>query len=415
MSIMTILTRVRWPFNFGSCLAQFAAVFLFPCLAQADDWPQWRGPNRDGISKETGWLAKWPAEGPKKLWEAGVGVGYSSMSVAKSRVFTMGNVNDTDAVSAFDAETGKPLWKHEYPCLAKDPNGFHGTRCTPTVDDNRVYSLSRHGHFFCLDAATGKVIWSKDFKKDFGATAPKWGYSGSPLIEKDWVLSEVSGSGASVVAFNKLNGNVVWKNGDDRAGYASLVAFDLGGERCLAQFSADHIIGRRMKDGSELWRSSWKTDYAVNAATPIVQGDEMFISSGYNFGCALLKMTPKGVTEVWRNKNMRNHVNSCVLVNGYLYGFDEGELKCLDWKTSDMKWGTKEYGKGALMVADGKLILFGQNGKLGTAEVSPEAYKPISNFQAMGGKNTWASPVLANGRIYVRNLDKLAAFDVSGK
>lgn len=337
------------------------------------------------------------------------------MSVSKGRVFTMGNVADTDAVSAFDAATGKPLWKHEYPCLAKDPNGFHGTRCTPTVDGDRVYSLSRHGDFFCLDAATGKVIWSKDFKKDFGAAAPKWGFSGSALIEKDWVLSEVSGSGASVVAFNKLNGNVVWKNGDDRAGYASLVAFDLAGERCLAQFSADHIIGRRMKDGSELWRWSWKTDYAVNAATPIVQGDEMFISSGYNFGCALLKMTPKGVTEVWRNKSMRNHVNSCVLVNGYLYGYDEGELKCLDWKTSDMKWGTKEYGKGALMVADGKLILFGQNGKLGTAEVSSEAYKPISNFQAMGGKNTWASPVLANGRIYVRNLDKLAAFDVQGK
>ncbi len=392
-----------------------AAGFLFATAVRADDWPQWRGPNRDGISKETGWLSQWPPEGPKKMWQVKVGIGYSSMSASKGRIFTMGNVQDTDAVSAFDAETGKPLWKHEYPCPAKDPNGFLGTRCTPTVDGDRVYSVSRQGDFFCLDAVSGKVIWSKDLRKDLGGIVPKWGFSGSPLIEKDWVLIEVGGNGASVVAFNKANGAVVWKNGDDRAGYASLIAFDSAGERCLAQFSADHIIGRRMKDGAELWRLPWKTDYAVNAATPIVQGDEMFISSGYNFGCALLKMKPKAATEIWRNKKMRNHVNSCVLVDGFLYGFDEGELKCLDWKTGDVKWGTKEYGKGSLMVAEGKMILYGQNGKLGLAEMASQAFKPITSFQAMGGQNTWASPVLANSRIYVRNLDTLAAFDVKGK
>jgi outer membrane protein assembly factor BamB len=393
-----------------------AAAFMLPCSTKSDDWPEWRGLARNGISKETGWLSKWPAEGVKKLWEVSVGVGYSTMSVSKGRVYTMGNVEDTDWVSCFDAETGKPLWKHEYACPAKDPNGYHGTRCTPTVDGNRVYTLSRHGHFFCLEAETGKVIWSKDFTKDFGGVTPKWGFSGSPLIEKGWVLSEASGTnGASVVAFDKLSGAVAWKSGDDRAGYSSLITFDNGGEHCFAQFSADHIIGRRMKDGSELWRSPWKTDYGVNAATPIIEGDQMFLSSGYGFGCALLKIAPTGATEVWRNKNMRNHVNSCVLVDGYLYGYDDAELKCLDWKTGLVKWTTKDYGKGALTVADGKLILFGQNGKLGVAEISPEAFKPISSFQAMGGKNTWASPVLANGRIYVRGLDKMAAFDVKGK
>lgn len=391
------------------------AGLLFSNPALADDWPQWRGPNRDGISKETGWVTKWPAEGPKRLWEAGVGIGYSSMSVSKGRVYTMGNVNDVDAVSCFDAETGKRVWKHEYPCAAKDPNGIHGTRCTPTVDDNRVYSVSRHGHFFCLDAASGKVIWSKEFKKDFSGVTPKWGYAGSPLIEKDWVLVEVGGKGASVVAFKKATGEVVWKNGDDRAGYASLIGFDLGGQRCFAQFSADHIVGRRMKDGSELWRFPWKTEYEVNAATPIIEGDRMFLSSGYGYGCALLKITPQGATEIWRNKNMRNQVNSCVLADGHLYGYDEGNLKCLDWKTGDVKWGTREYGKGSLIAAAGKLILYSQNGKLGLAEISPEAFKPICSFQAMVGKNTWASPVLANGRIYVRNLDRLAAFDVKGK
>ena len=174
----------------GICLA--ALLALIPS-ALADDWPQWRGPNRDGISKESGWLANWPAEGPKKLWEASVGVGYSSFSVSKGKLYTMGNVAENDIVSCFDAGTGKLEWKHEYPCLSKDPNGYHGTRCTPTVDGGLVYTLSRQGNFFCLDAATGKVKWSKDFRKDFGSESPRWGFAGSPLIEKDWVLAEVGG------------------------------------------------------------------------------------------------------------------------------------------------------------------------------------------------------------------------------
>ena len=218
-----------------------------------------------------------------------------------------------------------------------------------------------------------------------------------------------------MVAFNKTTGEVAWKNGDDMAGYGSLVAFDLGGERCFAQFAKEHIVLRRMKDGSELCRMGWKTSWGVNAATPIIAGDQMFISSGYGFGCARLTMTPTAITEVWRNKNMKNHVNSCVLVKDSIYGYDESELKCLDWKTGEVKWATKDYGKGAIQFADGKLILFGQTGKLGVAETTPEAFKQISGFQALTGKDTWASPVLANGRIYVRNLDKVAAFDVKAK
>src|SRR5207249_4854072 len=162
------------------------------------------------------------------------------------------------------------------------------------------------GNFFCLATASGKVKWSKDFKKDFGADPPKWGFAGSPLIEKDWVLAEVSGK-SSMVAFNKLTGEVIWQAGSDPAGYASLIAFDLGSERCFLQFSTDHLIGRKMKDGSEMWRFPWKTSYGVNATTPIIQGDQVFLSTGYGYGCALLKMSTTSVQEVWRNKNMRNH------------------------------------------------------------------------------------------------------------
>ncbi len=387
-------------------------------LLQAEDWPAWRGPNRDGISKETGWLTQWPADGLKKLWEAKIGTGFSSFSVSKGKLYTMGNVQEMDNVFCFDAATGKQLWKHEYVCPSKDPNGYIGTRMTPTIDGNRVYTVSRQGHVFCLDADSGKVIWSKEFKKDFGGVVPQWGFAGSPWIEKDWVLMETGGKGASVVALNKMTGEVVWKNGDDGAGYASIIAYDLGGERCFAQFSTDQIIGRRMKDGSEIWRQSWKTSYGVNAATPIIIGDEMFISSGYNFGCALLKLSADGVKEVWRNKNMRNHHNSCVVLNGYIYGYDDNSLKCLDWKTGEVKWSTGNYGKGALMAADGKLILFSPKAKLGLAEANPEKFTELASFQAIpftGGKETWATPLLANGRIYVRNMETLAAFDANAK
>jgi outer membrane protein assembly factor BamB len=265
------------------------------------------------------------------------------------------------------------------------------------------------------------VKWSKSLVKDFGGREPMhgdngsnqgWGYSGSPLIEKGWVLVEAGGKGASVVALDKLTGALIWKAGDDGAGYSSLVTLEHQGERAFVQFSDNHIIGRRMKDGSELWRQVWKTSYGVNAATPILAGGDVFVSSGYGSGCALYKIGPSALTELWRNKNMRNHVNSCVLVDGFLYGFDEGELKCLDWKSGEVKWAEKGYGKGALMFADGKLILYSQNGKLGVAEASPTGFKQLSSVQALKGNNTWAPPVLANGRIYVRSLDTLAAFDV---
>lgn len=396
-------------------------ALLIAFSLSADDWPQWRGPSRDGISKETGWNTSWPATGPKKLWQQKVGVGYSSMSVSSGRVYTMGNSDNTDSVWCFDAETGAAQWHHDYPCAAKDPNGFKGTRCTPTVEGDRVYSVSRHGHFFCLDAKSGKVIWAKNLITDLEGKEPMhgggknegWGFSGSPLIERDMVLIEGGGgNGASVVALNKSTGAVVWKAGNDEAGYSSLMASNVDGERCVVQFAGEYLVLHRMKDGSELWRLPWKTSYGVNSATPIIHGDELFISSGYGFGCALIKLSKSEGKEIWRNKNMRNHVNSCVLVNGALYGFDESELKCLDWKTGEVKWGNRSYGKGSLICADGKLLLFGQSGKLGVAEAHPAAFKEICAFQAMEGQNTWANPVLANGRIYVRNLDTLMALDV---
>jgi len=402
---------------------------LISCLALtaptvAGDWPQWRGPNRDGLSSETGWQTTWPQAGLKQLWKAEAGTGYGTVSVSKGRLYVLGNTADQDIVYCYDANTGQSVWKHTYACSAKDPNGYHGTRSTPTVDGDSVYTVSRKGHLFCLDAATGKVKWSKEFPEDFGGKVPTWGYALSPLVEGDLLIVEPGGPEASVVALKKASGEVVWKAGDDPASYSSPMAFDLKGERCVTVFTTKGPVGRSSKDGKELWRYPWKTSWDVHAATPIVTGTQVFISSGYNSGCALIDVSSNPPKEVWRNKNMRNHANSCVLWKGYLYGFDESELKCLDVATGEVKWAEKKYSKGSVMLADGKLILYSNRAKLGLAEATPDGYKELAYVPALemrekypGGanKDTWAVPVLANGKIYCRSHDDLVCLDVKAQ
>lgn len=378
----------------------------------ADDWPQWRGPDRNGVSAEKGWSADWSAEGPKRLWKGKIGVGYSSVAVSNGRLYTMGNIDETDHVFCLDANTGKELWKHSYPCSSRDPNDYHGTRCTPAVEGSRVFSVSREGHFFCLDANSGKPLWSKNYRTDYGASPPKWGFSASPLVEGDLVIVEVGTKGASVVAFNKATGEEVWKAGSGRPGYSSPVAFTHEGKRAVAVLTASALAGRSLADGKELWRFPWKTSYDVNAATPVIEGDKAFVSGGYNHGCALVQFSASPPKVLWENKNMRNHVNSCVLWQGHLYGFDESELRCLDLQTGDVKWTDRSHGKGSLIVADGKLIIYSDRGKLSTAEASSAGYKELASAQVLGGRSTWAVPVLANGKIYCRSLENLVCLEV---
>ena len=406
--------------------AMFAAVSLlsFTISTQASDWPQWHGPHRDGISTETGWSTSWPKEGLKTVWKAEVGTGYGTVSVSNGRLYVQGNTSDQDTVYCFDATTGKEVWKHNYACPAKDPNGYHGIRSTPTVDGANVYTTSRQGDLFCLDAAKGGVKWSKSFTKDFGGQVPKWGFAISPLVDGELLIVEPGGPEAAVVALKKETGEVVWKAGADPAGYSSPVVFDLKGERCVVVFAAKTLVGRRVKDGKELWRYPWKTSYEVNAATPLVDGAKVFISSGYNSGCALIDVSATPPKEIWRNKNMRNHVNSCVLWKGFIYGFDDEKLRCLDAATGAVKWTEDKYGKGSVSIADGKLLLYSQKGQLGLATPSADGYKEIAFVTALtvkpkypGGAETptWAVPVLANGKIYCRSQDDLVCLDVAGK
>lgn len=318
----------------------------------------------------------------------------------------MGNAGKKDTVFCLDAKSGKVIWRHEYP-QELDKRMFEGgTATTPTVDGERVYTVSHQGDLFCLDAASGRQVWFKHFQKDFGGRRPQWGFAGSPTIEGNLVLLDVGGEGASTVALDKTTGNLVWKSGNDEPGYASVSVANVGGKRTAIVFKATHLVGLDVKDGRELWRTPWKTSYDVNAATPLVVGDRIFISSGYGSGCALISINGGKASEVWRNKNLKAHVNTAAVWEGHVYGPDDqtggGKLACVDLNNGSLKWSEKSVPGGAVIIASGKLIALSERGELVIAEASPAGFQPLSRAQVLGGR-CWVQPTLADGRLFVKN------------
>ena len=401
-----------------SAMTMFLFVLTLTASAASYDWYRWRGPDLNGISRETGWTVNWPKEGPKVLWRANVGIGFSSITVANGRAYTSGNRSDKDTVYCFDAETGKEVWKYSY-SEDTDPHYYEGgTSCTPTVDGNAVFAISRRGLLFRFGASTGKVDWQVNIAKATGAKVPEWGFASSPLVEGDLLILN---AGAAGTAVNKASGSVVWSSGKARAGYSSGVPFDYSGERYVAMAVLESILAFKVKDGSKLWEFPWDTRYDVNAADPIITGDRVFVSSAYNHGGALFRFQGSQTTKLWENKNMRNHINSSVLLEGYLYGVDgdaggkETALRCVELETGSLRWTEKSIGSGALMAADNKLIVLSDKGELIIADPSPAAFKPIARAQVMGGK-CWTVPVLSNGRIYCRNAQgNVACVDVRAR
>ena len=395
-----------------SAVAVLALITDVALGAGGVDWYRWRGPDLNGISKEKGWQARWPAEGPKELWKASVGTGFASFSVSGGRVYTMGNANNTDSTFCLDALTGAVVWHHSYPCPL-DPKNFEGGPCaTPTVADGRVFTFSRKGDLFCLDAAKGTVIWSKQLNRELGLEIPTWGCASSALVEGETVVVNMGSAG---VALDKKSGKVVWVSAKSAGAYATPVPLTIGRDRGLAIFTRQSLLAVKAANGQEVWSYPWKTEYDVNAADPIVAGDRVFISSGYNHGGSLLKISGTTPEKVWENKNMRNHFDSCVLWQGYLYGPDDDGLRCLAFDTGDLKWTDGGFGKGSLMVADGKLVGLSEKGELIIAEPTPTAFKPISRAKVLTGK-CWTMPVLSNGHIYCRNaVGDVVCLDVSGK
>jgi outer membrane protein assembly factor BamB len=389
----------------------------FYSTAEAADWPNWRGPNYNGISSETGWASTWPQEGPKVLWKRSIGTGFTSIAVSNGRAYVMGNIDDNDILYCLDAETGKEIWKKSYPCPLFKKNHEGGPCATPTVEGDAIYTFSKNGDAIRFKAATGEMVWHKKLNKELGLKHPTWYFAGSPLLVDNMVILN---AGTQGIALKKADGSVVWKSGKGACGYATGVPFTVGGQKCIAMPVSRDVVGLNPATGKVVWQFPWKTSYDINAADVIISGDTVFISSGYNKGCALYKINGGDVTKIWQNKNMRNQVNSSVLWQGHLYGFDDqvggrGKLTCLNLKTGEKKWSQGGMGTGSLMLADSKLIILGEKGKLVIAQASPEGFKELASAEILTGK-CWTVPVLANGRIYARNADgQLVCVDVAAK
>ncbi len=387
----------------------FPAVLVFSLFAilspfsvfsdSGQDWYQFHGPNRDRISNETDWRTNWEEDDPTILWKQSIGFGFSSISVVGDRVFTMGNTNDKDTVWCFDSETGKEIWRYTYDCELFPQQHEGGPGGTPTVDAESVYTVSKQGQLFCLDVKTGQPRWKKDLQKEFGAQMPTWRFALSPLLDGDRIILDVG----LAIALNKTTGELIWKTKNYESAYSSPILFPFNGKRYIAVLPKSGLVLLDAETGKEFGTFAWETRYGINAATPLVSGNNIFLSCGYNKGGSLLEVSANGeIKELWHNRLMRNHMNSCVLWKGCIYGFDESSLKCIDYKTGEDIWSQRGLGKGSLMMADGKLIVLSEKGELVIAEANGKEFKPICRKQVLTGK-CWTIPVLSHGKLFCRN------------
>jgi outer membrane protein assembly factor BamB len=363
-----------------------------------EDWSQWRGPKRDGVSSETKWAENIAKGGPKQLWTAELGLGFSSVSVFKDRVYSMGWRDGQDSVYALDEATGKVIWTHSYASPKWDNMHEGGPASTPAVDEQIVATVSREAQLVVLDTATGKPRYVKDLKKEFGVAPPQWGFCNSPLLLNDQIIVDVG----VIAAFEKSTGKLLWKSKNYGPAYSSVVPFVLDGKPALAAFPKSGLVVLNQSDGSEVTTYPWDTSYGVHASTPVVIGSRVFISSGYNKGGVLVDVAGGKAKLVWQTREMRSQMASCVVFNGSLFGFDEGRLICVDLETGNARWNERGLGKGALMLAGGKLVIASEKGDLIIAEASNEKYVPLARVPAAVGQN-WTAPVLANGKVYCRN------------
>jgi outer membrane protein assembly factor BamB len=389
------------------------------------DWPQWLGPNRDGRSTETGLNTDWKGKHPKELWRKPLGGGYSSMAVLDGKLYTMDLQGSNERVVCLDTATGNELWSHSYPVnYSMLRAGYaEGPRATPTLHEGRIYTVGATGIFLCLELpAAGQkptVKWQHDLMAQFSANVPTWGVACSSLIEKDMVIVQPGGSQGSVVAFDRLTGEVKWKALSDKPGYSSPVAATLAGVRQIICFTGENIVGLQASTGDKLWSYPWSTMYDCNAATPIVFGKYVFISSGYNTGCALLEIQGESLAEIKAvpvhvrpRKLMRNHHSNCVLHEGHLFGFDENVLRCINVRTFEEAWSSRNPGKGCLIFADGHLVILTEQGTLALIEASPKGYVSKGQFEVFSISQTWAFPTVAQGKLYLRSNREIVCRDL---
>ena len=385
------------------------------------DWFQWRGPDRDGISQETGLLQAWPKAGPPQAWRtSGAGNGYSSFSSSGGRLFTLGARAGNEYVMAFDRATGKKVWEYQNGRRYENDRG-DGPRSTPTIEGDRLYALGGSGDLTCLDLATGNKIWSINLIQKFSGRNPYWGYSESPLIVGDRILVNAGGSRASIVAIAKADGATLWQNHADEAGYSSPMLMRTGSLNQVIFFTGSRTLAVDPRDGRLLWSYNKAANGTANIATPIVRGTRVFLSSDYGTGAALLDIRAAGnlasANEVYFTRDMRNHHASSVLVEDHIYGFSSSILTALKFDTGVMAWRDRSIGKGSLAFADKRLYLYSEEGVVGLAEASPAGYREHGRFTLaqQSGLPTWSHPIISGGLLIVRDQDNVYAYDVKAK
>jgi outer membrane protein assembly factor BamB len=398
----------------------FAALAIAPSAqAPGFDWPQWRGPDRSGVSREKGLLAEWPSAGPTRLWTtSNLGAGYGSVSIAGDRVFVQGSQSKQSAVSALNRADGRLLWTRPLGAAPFNDRGS-GPRGTPTVDGDRLYVLTENGDLFCLRVQDGTPVWNRNILREFGARNIGWLVSESPLVDGNMVVVTPGGRGAGMAALDKMTGKTIWttKELSDEAGYASVIAATVHGIRTYMTLNAAAGVGVRASDGKLMWRYRRVANYTANITTPVYFENKVFYSSSYDTGGALLNLTLQGdalkADEVYFTRELQNHHGGIVALDGYLYGFSDSILTCLELATGKTAWRNRSVGKGSLVAAEGKLYILGEDNVVGLADASPAGYRERGRFRIDDqGLPSWAHPAISDGRLYIRNQGTLAAYNI---
>src|SRR5262249_12889056 len=391
----------------------------------ASDWPQWQGPDRTGISKETGLMKQWPSSGPPLVWTAtGLGNGYGSMAIAGGRVYVQGARMRQSFLIVYNRADGKEVWSKALGATENNDQG-PGPRGTPTVDGDRVYVLSEAGDLFCLKT-DGAEVWHRNILRDFNGRQLRWLISESPLVDGPHVVVSPGGGGrdggAGMVKLDKMTGKTVWtaRGLSDPAGYSSIIAADVQGVRTYMTFTAREGVGVRASDGKVMFRYPNAANGVANIATPLFFNDKVFFTSAYDTGGGLLDLTAQNgevkAKEVYFTRNMKNHHGGVVLVDGYLYGFNDSILTCLEFGSGRVMWRDRSVGKGSVTFADGNLYIQGENNMVGLAAASSQGYVEKGRFSIPDkGLPSWAHPVISDARLYVRNQDVLMAYDIKAR
>jgi outer membrane protein assembly factor BamB len=409
-------------------VALLAALSVPPLsvAVRADDWPAWRGANRDGLCREKGLLRQWPKGGPPLLWKTtGLGIGYSTPSVVGNVLYVMGGKDGQDWVMALDVgKRGKPLWASPLGPTRNAGNGYPGPRSTPTIDGDRLYVTSLAGDVVCMDIhRKGRIVWRRDLVKDFGGKAPQWGYAESVLVDGPWVVCTPGGPKNTIAALDKTNGRLVWGSpAGEQAQYASVIKVTVGRSKQYVNLMKSGVIGVAAKDGKLLWRYAAPASRVANCSTCVTSGDTVFAASGYGVGGGLIKIEPSGggfaASQVYFTKKMQNHHGGTVLADGFLYGCcDPNALTCLDYKTGQVQWTDRSSGKGSVLWAGRMLFFRSESGPISLVEATPEGFRLKGRFDQPGrsDKNSWPYLVIANGVMYVRDQDVLLAYDVRSR